>query len=390
MLEGSGNLHLGEDPDEERHGVAGELLEGVLGECGKVDLAPREDDDGGHAGAPVGAGDRDAIDVCLLDAREDRDGLGDLVRRHVLALPAERVTDAIGKVEKVVLPLEEVTRPEVAVALDKDVGRDLLVRAALVGVIASKLAHRIRIVDESEELAHLAILALDAQAVRTANQLLRLNVELDDPHRVQLAAEHEQRQKKPQAKVSTGAKKRNEERWVPHQRAEMPDGPAALADERNAIEETGVAFGRGVKLADLWDAKARLELFPDVRAKAVADGDAQIVLVLAGDRVGREEVAAELADVLEHGRLALDNVLHEVLGAELGPKNHGRATVDDEAHADDARGRVVERQHRVAAVRRADVVQVAEDGRGNCTSRDEKKKMKKRTKGRRNGLRKRR
>ena len=71
------------------------------------------------------------------------------------------------------------------------------------------------------------------------------------------------------------------------------------------VDERRVALGRAVELDDARDAEALLEALPDVRPQAVADAEAQAVLAVARVRRRVQQVAAELADVLEQRALGL-------------------------------------------------------------------------------------
>ncbi|KAF7556475.1 hypothetical protein G7046_g6289 [Stylonectria norvegica] len=126
--------------------------------------------------------------------------------------------------------------------------------------------------------------------------------------------------------------------------AEVPGGEAALGD--------------GVELGDGLDAEAVLELVPDVRAEAVAKGDAHLVLLVergARDGVklrwGCEEVAQRLANVLDDGGFRVAHLGPEGLGGELAAECLRAAGEDGGAEAEEAGGGVVE-WHGLDMVRR--------------------------------------
>src|SRR5262249_31762114 len=67
---------------------------------------------------------------------------------------------------------------------------------------------------------------------------------------------------------------------VPAREHAAPQQTADRTDGVVAVERGDVAFSRAVELADARDAEALLELLPDVRAQAVADGDAHAVIAI--------------------------------------------------------------------------------------------------------------
>jgi hypothetical protein len=112
VFEGSRDLHLREDAQEERTGVGCEPAMDRVREAFEIEVGV--DDQRGHPGATVLTGDRDAVDVRLVDAGIDGDHLADLARRDVLALPAEGVADPVDEeVEPVLVDPQEIARPEI-------------------------------------------------------------------------------------------------------------------------------------------------------------------------------------------------------------------------------------------------------------------------------------
>src|SRR5262249_49935947 len=75
------------------------------------------------------------------------------------------------------------------------------------------------------------------------------------------------------------------------------------------MEQRPVAFGRGIKLDDLRNLEAPLELRPNVWPQAVAAGQAQVVRALFRVRRRVDEITAELADILEAGTIPAHDVV---------------------------------------------------------------------------------
>src|SRR5689334_4271999 len=67
-------------------------------ECRQIELAGC--DQRSHAGPAVGAGQRHAVDIRLLNAGKRTNRLRYLGRRNVLAFPAKSVSDSIDEIEK--------------------------------------------------------------------------------------------------------------------------------------------------------------------------------------------------------------------------------------------------------------------------------------------------
>ena len=138
---------------------------------------------------PALAGHLDAVDVGDLDARKAVENGRDLLRRDVLALPAEGVADAVDEVEVVVgVAAQEIAGAEPGVAGLEDVAQDLAFgflrrRVALEALHAGVLGAA----DAADELADLAGRALDAEALGVAHVRLGLDVEANQPPVVQLS-----------------------------------------------------------------------------------------------------------------------------------------------------------------------------------------------------------
>mmetsp|Transcript_28248 Transcript_28248/g.90368 ORF Transcript_28248/g.90368 Transcript_28248/m.90368 type:complete len:397 (-) Transcript_28248:313-1503(-) len=266
---------------------------------GRAKVQPRA------AGAAVGAGDLDAVDVGVGHGGKARERALHLGGADVLTLPAEGVADAVHPVEEArVVFLEQVARAEPGVARRRHVARDLLRRRLLVRVplgfrvqgiglglgfglglgiglgLPVEAPRRVVVLDEAHDLARLASLSLDAEARRrVANELVGVLVVPEDLDGVDLRQD------------------------VRHE----ADG----AHLSRVVHETGVALRRRVELDDLLDAEALLELLPDVRPQAVAHGDADAEVLLARVLGLRRQVPRELADVLHHRDVVRDAVRRE-------------------------------------------------------------------------------
>ena len=83
------------------------------------------------------------------------------------------------------------------------------------------------------------------------------------------------------------------------------------------IVERKAAFSRRVEFKDLRNPKAFFEGMPDVWAKAVAAGNPQAMPLFARVRRRLQEVAAELADILEQSAVEADDVVPELARGEL-------------------------------------------------------------------------
>ena len=132
--------------------------------------------------------------------------------------------------------------------------------------------------------------------------------------------------------------------------AHVPGHAADGADLAVVIDHADIAFGRAVELHDARDLEALLEARPDLRTQTVADGDPQTVLAL--ERIFRrvQQIAAELADILEHGRLVAAAIVPEFGGGEFVAQHERAAAEQRRPERADAAGRMIERQHVVHAV----------------------------------------
>src|SRR4029450_1092279 len=122
---------------------------------------------------------------------------------------------------------------------------------------------------------------------------------------------------------------------VPDQRRVLP----MRKKDRNAadrplhplhVRQRNVAFRRRVELEDLRNAEAALEEIPYVAAQAIAACETQTMIVFARVRRAVDQVAAQLADVLEHRAVPLDDLFPEPARGELASDHH-RAAADEDA-----------------------------------------------------------
>jgi hypothetical protein len=126
--------------------------------------------------------------------------------------------------------------------------------------------------------------------------------------------------------------------------------PADRAFPAVEIKDRDVALGRAVELQDLRDAEAAQHHRPDVGPQAVAEGQPELVttFVLVLGLVG--QIAAELADVDEHGGAFVGHLGPELAGREPGLQDHRAAVEQRGAHGAEPAGGVIERQGHVDAV----------------------------------------
>src|SRR5262249_38917431 len=151
--------------------------------------------------------------------------------------------------------------------------------------------------DMADHLAGFADRALDAEAARVAHRLLLLDIELDE-----LDGEA------------------------------MPEEPRDTADRAFLaieIEQLHVALGRRVELDDLRNAESLLELVPDIGAQPVAAGEPELVAGLLRMRRRVNEVAAQLADVVEDRAVPSRNIVPELARGEF-LADHQRAAGDQD------------------------------------------------------------
>src|SRR5262249_46858422 len=118
-----------------------------------------------------------------------------------------------------------------------------------------------------------------------------------------------------------------------HQRDRYPmreegRNPSDRARTTLAVVEREIALGRRVVLENLRDAKALLELPPHVRPQTVAAREAQRMSRLLLLRRAGEQIAAQLADVLEQRAALGDHVFPEATRREPLAQHH-RAPADE-------------------------------------------------------------
>src|SRR5207248_7589318 len=227
------------------------------------------------------------IDVGFENAFELRERLFDFGGRHVLALPAERIADAIDEIEIPVLVLaHEVAGAEPKVALRKRVVQDLVI-GLFVARIAFEARSRLGRVLEylADNLAGLVDRAFNAKTGGVAHRLAALYVEAHDLGREACS--------NPPG---------------------YPPDCALLAIE---IEQGDVPLRCAVKLDDLGDSEPLFEGPPDLRSQAIAASEPQPMgaFVRRGRRI--EEIAAKLADVLKAGAVPAHDVVPELVRGEL-------------------------------------------------------------------------
>ena len=100
----------------------------------------------------------------------------------------------------------------------------------------------------------------------------------------------------------------------------MRDPPRQAADRALLVlevEQRHVAFGGGVELDDLRNLEAALERPPDLGPQPVAAGEPQPVRALLRMRRRVEQVAAELADILEQRAVPAHDVVPELARGEI-------------------------------------------------------------------------
>mmetsp|Transcript_47296 Transcript_47296/g.143781 ORF Transcript_47296/g.143781 Transcript_47296/m.143781 type:complete len:305 (+) Transcript_47296:69-983(+) len=253
VLECLRRVHVGQEAEKQGLRVFGQfllaqalqtvqLLLGLeLGRCADRD----------HARPPIlAARHLHPVDVGLHDAWVRRDDLRNLHRGTILALPPEGVADPVHKKEIAVGVLrQKVACPEEAVALHERVLEELLLCGALVRVALEPLSWVVLHV-RNDELSRLAIGALDAEAVRSANHLLRLDIEFDDPSPEDFGQER------------AGA---------PH------SASTGFVLPQRKVDQCAVALRGAVELRDQRDPEPILEVVPHLGAQSVPHGALQLV-----------------------------------------------------------------------------------------------------------------
>ena len=95
------HAHLPKQAEEQGHGISGKLLPRMRSQAGQdFCMGLRTVQHNGHTpSTAVVVRQLDSVDVGFLDRGVQAQGLGNLGRRDVLALPAECVADPVTKVD---------------------------------------------------------------------------------------------------------------------------------------------------------------------------------------------------------------------------------------------------------------------------------------------------
>ena len=125
---------------------------------------------------------------------------------------------------------------------------------------------------------------------------------------------------------------------------EQRRNPADRAGFALDIVEREIAFGRGVEFEDLRYRKARLEGFPDIAAQAVAAGEPEPMARFIFGRRRAQEIAAELADILEQRAVPAHDIVPEFACGKFVGQHHRAARAQHAAGRDDAADAVIDRQ----------------------------------------------
>src|SRR6202048_182323 len=99
-----------------------------------------------------------------------------------------------------------------------------------------------------------------------------------------------------------------------------------LADRARAslaVVERKIAFGRRVILENSRDLEAALERLPDLRPQSVSAGDAELMGAFYFLMRRIDEVAAQLADVLEQRAAFIAHVAPKIRRRKSRPNHHG-------------------------------------------------------------------
>ncbi len=137
--------------------------------------------------------------------------------------------------------------------------------------------------------------------------------------------------------------------------SEKPGNAADRAFLAVPIEQGHVAFGCGVEFHDFRDRKALLEFRPDIRPQAVAADETELVGALLRVRRRIDEVAAELADILQERALPAHHVVPEFAHREALADDDRAAIQQQCSGGEQTAGGVIERQAIVHAVARTRV-----------------------------------
>ncbi len=290
-----------------------------LANPGRVELR-LVDDQAGHAGAAAAARDLHAIDIDLEDPRHGSDHPGDLGGGDILALPAEGVPDPVHEIQ-IAEPVgaHQVPRPEPGIPGLEHVAENLALGRTGVGIALEPHLGLGR-VDPGDGFTDLALDTGDTAAGGFPDRTLRDRVEPDQGH---------------------------------------IDGPLHIG--RNPTDRMGpaieveqgeIALGRAVEFQDPGDGEPRLEPVPDVRPQPVADDQPEPVPTFVRMVRRIEQIAAELADILEQGGVEADTVAPEGAGRELAAQGDGPAHRQRDAGRTDPADRVIERQGRIDHIAR--------------------------------------
>src|SRR2546430_6645295 len=272
-------LDLVTNTQEQGTGVVGQALDEVPPERDEVEA--RADHDRGHPGPPLRPGNGHAVDQRVGHAGARGDRFGDLRGRHILALPAERVTDTVDEVEIASrVPSHQVTGAEPGVARLEHAAEDLFLRRLPAGVPLEATAHARGILrDPADRLADFVRAAANAESSRVAGGPVSLDIELHDRHR-----------------ESMGEKRRN-----------TADGAGLGLDD----EQRDVAFGRSIEFQDPRNAESALEGVPHLEPQPIVAADPEPVLALPRVRRDVHVVPRHFSYVLEEGAIPLDDVVPE-------------------------------------------------------------------------------
>ena len=132
------------------------------------------------------------------------------------------------------------------------------------------------------------------------------------------------------------------------------------ADLAFDVVERDIAFGRRIEFQDARNGESLPEFLPDVGAQPVAAADAQAMRALA--RVFRrvDQIAGELADILQQRAVAVDDIVPEPLRGKFLTDQHRAAAHQHGAGGDHTADAVIQRQAIVHAVVGAGIHQAGE------------------------------
>src|SRR5690348_13485906 len=267
LLESLGGIERLAQPDEDRNRVIRQTVEQMVGE--RDEIEPIAGHDRRHAGTAIGAGNADAISRGVENARTVSDRIVHFAGRDVLAFPAKSIADPIDEVEKALLVEQhQVAGAKPGIALGDDVAQDLLLGGSGIGVTLEAAAALVSAADPPDRLAGFSARARDAKPVLAASGLTAFGIDFDD----------------------RGGKTMRQQRRNP------ADGAGFSFD----IEQREIALGGGIEFENLRDRKTRGEGLPDISAQAVAHREPQSMVGFDFRDRCLQEIAAELADVLEH------------------------------------------------------------------------------------------